>query len=129
MSVRVRRATPRRRDAPEQDADWWAMATHYLAVRSGGYCERGCGRNLVGTTVRAERHHRMRRRDGGDRLSNLLLLCTLCHRHITEHPEEAAANGWIVYALADVEPADVPVRLADGYLYRLDDTGGRTLLR
>lgn len=130
-----RRATPRRRDAPEESTEWWVQATHALAVRSTGrtggpQCER-CGRPLT-AGVRAERHHRQRRRDGGDRLANLLLLCNSaparCHQHVTEHPREAVANGWIVPATGDADPATVPVRLADGYLYLLDDLGGRTLI-
>jgi hypothetical protein len=117
---------PRRREAPQEDSAWWELASHFLAVRSGGYCERGCGRNLVGTAVRAERHHRLRRREGGDRLANLLLLCSLCHRHDTEHPAEALANGWSVPA--ETDPASVAVRLANGRLYLLDDSGGRHLV-
>lgn len=71
----------------------------------------------------------MRRRDGGDRLSNLLLLCRGCHQYVHAHPTEAVANGWIVRASPGVPPAEVVVRLADGYLYHLDDYGGRSPVR
>lgn len=129
--IRPRRREPRTRAAPQEDAAWWEYANHLLAVRSGGACER-CGRNLVGTRLPYSRHHRQRRRDGGDRLSNLLLLCgtgtTGCHGWITEHPDPAQAAGWIVPALGDEDPAAVPVRLADGWLYLLDDAGGRRLI-
>jgi hypothetical protein len=57
----------------------------------------------------AERHHRMRRRDGGDRLSNLVLLLPRCHGYWTEHPAEARLLGIIVPALGGADPAHVPV--------------------
>lgn len=126
--VRPKRPEPRRRDAPQEDAAWWEYANHMLAVRSGGKCER-CAFPLSGPGARKpERHHRRRRRDGGDRLANLLLLCSLCHQWITEHPTAAKAEGWSVAALTAEDPADVPVRLANGWLYLLDDSGGRRLL-
>lgn len=121
--MKAKRATPRRRKAPqEKDAAWWTWATQMLAFRSGERCEH-CGRDLNG---RVERHHRMRRRDGGDRLSNLLFLLPVCHTWITEHPAEAVANGWIVEANGTLDPAEVPVRIGlNGALFLLDDHGGR----
>lgn len=123
--VRPRRATPRRRGAPRGDADWWATAGWLLTSRAFGCCE------ICGDPLRPDftsRHHRMRRRDGGDRLANLLLLCgdgtRGCHGHIAEHPAEAIENGWIVPTHADV--LDVPARLANGELYYLHDDGTRT---
>lgn len=104
--MRRKRATPRRRTAPRGDADWWENATRLLLVRCGHRCER-CGQPL--TRENMERHHRQRRRDGGDRLSNLLALHSRCHAYITEHPAEARANGWIVPVGED--PTEVTVVL------------------
>lgn len=103
--VRPKRATPRQREAPRWSWDEWQEANQVLFARSGGACER-CG---VRTSA-MERHHRKRRRDGGDRLCNILLLCAGgdgCHRHVTEHPGEARRYGFIVSAYAD--PAVIPV--------------------
>lgn len=121
--IRAKRATPRRRAAPQHDEQWWAWATVELLRRCHGLCER-CGQPLGGNL---ERHHRMRRRDGGDRLSNLLALHSRCHTYITEHPEEARANGWIVSALSTAAPDEVPVRIA-GLLWLLRDDGTKSVV-
>lgn len=55
-----------------------------------------------------ERHHRQRRRDGGDRLSNLLAVLPECHGEIHSHPALAREHGWIVSAFA-ADPARVEV--------------------
>lgn len=123
MSVRRKRPTPRRRLAPREGAEWWAEATVALLRRCGYRCER-CGHPL-GENL--ERHHRQRREVGGDRLANLLALHSRCHAYITEHPEEALANGWIVSSHA-ADPAAVPVRLpglTGTALWLLDDDGGK----
>ena len=122
--IRPKRATPRRRDSPQGDADWWAWANPLLLTRCRGRCDR-CGEVLHAM----ERHHRQRRQVGGDRLSNLLALHPWCHTYITEHPTEAMANGWIVSSHAP-DPATVPVRLSvgGGLLWLLDDKGGRRLV-
>lgn len=129
MTIKPKRGKPRRRTAPQHGTDWWTNATHALWARSGGRCER-CDRALGGG-IGVSRHHRMRRRDGGDRLSNLLLLCgsgtTGCHGWVTEHPDEAYANGWSVRALATTDPAEVPVRI-NGRLWVLDDHGVKRLI-
>jgi len=119
--VKARRDTPRRRDAPEWTRDEWETAEWQLTARSNGCCER-CRVDLTGPLAPpAERHHRVRRRDGGDRLANLLLLCRTCHAWITEHPAFAVEHGWIVPVTTD--PATVPVRLADERLWLLRDDG------
>ena len=129
--VKPKRATPRRRDAPQEDAAWWEWATMRLLARCGFRCER-CGHDLGD---QLERHHRQRRRVGGDRLANLLALHPRCHAYITEHPEEARANGWIVDAegIGGVapNPAEVPVRLpglGGTALWLLDDDGGKRVV-
>lgn len=124
MALRKRRATPRRRAAPRWTAEDWANANPLLMARSNGCCEH-CGRPLNG---RVERHHRQRRQVGGDRLSNILMLLPEHHAYLTEHPEEARANGWVVSSHGPdgaPDPATVPVRLPDGYLWLLDDAGGK----
>jgi hypothetical protein len=98
--------------------EFWA--TVMLLHRCNHRCER-CGQLLTSM----ERHHRIRRRDGGDRLSNLLALHPRCHAYITEHPEEAKANGWIVSALGTTGPDEAPVRI-DGTLWLLRDDGTKT---
>lgn len=130
--IKPRRSRPRRRSAALWTAEEWQAANQLLLLRSRGRCER-CGKDLLANERPVSRHHRQRRRDGGDRLSNLMLLCgtgnTGCHGWITEHPAEAKlpTHGWIVPT--EFDPADIPVRLADGYLYTLDDMGGRRLVR
>lgn len=118
--VARRRATPRRRDADRWDRDQWAAADLYLQRRAGGRCE-CCGNELRG---RAERHHRTRRRDGGDRLANLLLLLPDHHRRWTENPAEAVDRGIIVPTWAD--PAATPVLHRGRTWLRLADDGSTT---
>lgn len=114
--IRPKRATPRRREAPRWTWDEWQAAGEVLVRRSTGGCER-CG------TFRGpfERHHRKRRRDGGDRLSNILFVDALCHAWITEHPSEARRAGWIVSVSRD--PAEVPVLTWAYEWVFLDDDG------
>lgn len=124
--INPKRSTARRRLAPQEDSDWWTWATMELLGRCGSRCEK-CGRPLGD---RMERHHRQRRRSGGDRLSNLMAVHPECHAWITEHPEAAREAGWIVSAegLGGVapDPAEIPVRLPDGYLWLLRDDGRKT---
>lgn len=127
VGVKPKRDTPRRRTAPRFDTEGWDLANMLLFARSRGRCER-CGER-VGTQpgeLRAERHHRQRRRDGGDRLANLLLLCARCHRRITDRPESetrARERGYIVSALGVEDPAAVPVLLWGDTWVLLDDGG------
>lgn len=119
-TVRPRRVTPRRRTAPQQGRDWWAEADVLLRRRSGGRCE-CCG----GQLTNVERHHRVRRRDGGDRLSNLLYLSPAHHAWWTGHPEAARGRGIIVSALGELDPSTVPVFYQGRGWYLLDDLGGK----
>lgn len=88
-----------------------------LQARAGGRCE-CCGELLLG---RCERHHRMRRRDGGDRLANLLVLLPACHAHWTAHPDEARLRGIIVPTYSSPEAA--PVLWRGSSWLRLTDWG------
>lgn len=114
--VRAKRPTPRRREAPRWGWEEWEAADRVLRRRSRGRCER-CG------TDRGpfERHHRKRRRDGGDRFSNVMLICVGCHRHVTEHPAEARRFGWIVSVARD--PVEVPMLQFGAEWVTLDDAG------
>jgi hypothetical protein len=123
--IKGKRATPRRRNAPRFDTAQWDEATMLLAARSRLMCER-CGQSLNG---RGERHHRQRRRDGGDRLANLLLICTTCHGEITDKPESethARRLGYIVPALGIATPDTLPVLLWGDTWVLLDDDGTAT---
>ena len=119
-TINPRRATPRRREAPRWTPQDWQDANTVLMIRGNYRCD-CCGVPLDG---RVERHHRQRRRDGGDRLCNVLALLPACHRHWTEHSEQARASGLIVSMNAD--PLAVPV-LWHGKVWKLlDDAGGMT---
>ena len=119
--MKRKRANPRKRTAPRAATHAaWDDFTMKLWARSRGLCE------VCGDVPPTERHHRKRRRDGGDRLSNLLFVCTPCHRLITDQPEsvtKARANGWIVPALGIAEPDTYPVRQWDTTWVLLDDDG------
>lgn len=121
--IRPKRRTPRRRTAPRWTAEEWTVATVNLLIRDHGRCP-VCA-ELVTHATGAERHHRMRRRDGGDRYSNLLLLHPDCHAWVTTHPEEAHDAGLIVWTHED--PETVPVRFyaASGAAYLMADDGTR----
>lgn len=103
--VKPKRSTPRRREAPRWDWDAWLTAGPMLEARAGGCCERcGSGRGPF------DRHHRKRRRDGGDTYANILYVCSGpggCHGWIHEHPAESRKAGWIVAVARD--PASMPV--------------------
>jgi hypothetical protein len=130
-SKRPRRSRPRpdahertrdrgRRIAPYFDTAQWDEANMRLAARSRLRCEIG-GEPLSNEHV--ERHHRERRRDGGDRLANLLLVCSTHHQLAHSEPRWAREHGYIVSALADVDSAAVPVLLWGTDWVLLTDTG------
>lgn len=89
-----------------------------LWQRCRGRCEH-CGRELNG---RMERHHRQRRRDGGDRLSNLIALLPECHAEVHMHPQLSREHGWIVSAFTS-DLASVPLLQWGSQLVLLDDEG------
>lgn len=103
-------------------SDTWEEMNLVLLRRCRGRCE-WCGKDL-GDSV--ERHHRVRRSVGGDRLSNIVMLCPKDHRHAHGHPTEARERGVIVSTAGD--PANVALVDHKGAVWRLDDDGGRTLL-
>lgn len=119
--IRRKRPTPRRRGSSRWDAEQWRAAEPRLRALCGGRCDR-CGKDLLGG---GERHHRIRRRDGGDRFANLLMLCRVCHGLVHQHPEESKANGWIVPPTGDVLIEPVRIR---GWWYLLDDLGHMTVV-
>lgn len=105
---------------PRWGHDEWQAANEVLMRRCRGRCER-CGQELRGV----ERHHRQRRRDGGDRLANIVVLCREDHRSIHAHPVEARMHGFIVSFAAD--PEEWPVKVADRWVWLRDDGGSEPL--
>lgn len=121
--LRAKRPEPRRRAAPRWDAGGWELANLQLITRSQGLCE-CCAKPLDG---RVERHHRKRRRDGGDRLANVLFLLPECHHRWTVQPAEARERGIIVSV--SEEPDVVPVLWRGSSWRLLDDFGGASPIR
>lgn len=120
MSLRARRPMPRRRDAPRWSVEEWGRETLVLLRRARADCE-CCGQPLNG---RVERHHRKRRRDGGDRLSNVVMLLPEHHTYVTTHPAWAEERGLIVWVEGD--PETQPVWWQGKRWVLLDDDGGMT---
>lgn len=83
-------------------ADEWATHNMTLMARAGGACER-CGHECGPV----ERHHRKRKREGGDSLANLVMLGRPCHAFVHAHPVLARQEGFIVSVSRD--PEDVPL--------------------
>lgn len=80
-----------------------ARAYALVTERDEERCQR-CHRGGV-----AQRDHRKNRSQGGrTAASNLHLLCPECHLWKTDHPVEAAHDGWGVPGWAD--PATFPAR-------------------
>ena len=80
-----------------------------LSERSGCMCE------ICGSSRATNWHHRKNRSQGGnDGLANAMHLCgsgtTGCHGWVTEHPEQAAENGWCLKSYQDPEQVAVLVR-------------------
>lgn len=94
-----------------------------VRARSGGVCERCGGHQAV------QQHHRRPRGMGGSRdaatntASNLLDLCTRCHRDIEANRTDAYDHGWLVRQ--SETPLHTPVRYRN-QLVVLDDCGGMT---
>jgi hypothetical protein len=97
-----------------------------VLVRAAGLCE-ACGGVLPVRGVHL--HHRVRRRDGGDTLDNLVALHPLCHvlgpSAVHERPGWARGRGLVVAVGAD--PAVVPLVLPSGRVVLLDAGSPRYL--
>jgi 5-methylcytosine-specific restriction endonuclease McrA len=89
----------------------WKRLRVQVFTRDGGACT-CCG---LGLGDDWECHHRRYRSRGGkNELANLIALCPACHR--SAHRDETAlatGYGWVVSQFGP-DPADVPVRYADG---------------
>lgn len=99
------------------DSGEWARNNLLLEARAAGACER-CGKECGPV----ERHHRKRRREGGDSLENLLFVGRPCHAQIHAHPVESRRYGFIVSVYA--EPSVIPVLWHRREWVHLDSAGG-----
>lgn len=115
--IKPKRSTPRRREAPRWDPEDWAQGNLILMARAGYACER-CGHDDKGI----ERHHRKRRRDGGESFPNLTGLCPECHGWCHQHPALARKYGWIVSVSRD--PVAVPMLWRSRRWVFLTEDGG-----
>lgn len=85
-----------RRIAYEAELD---AATPALEARSRGLCE------ICGVTPAVERHHRLRRSQGGlNELGNLLHLCRYCHGVVHRYPGLSYERGWLLKRRVDFGP-------------------------
>ncbi len=91
-----------------------------LRMRDGVTC-------LLCLRIATDAHHRMRRRDGGHVLSNLVRLCRHHHDWAHANPVAARAIGIIIPALRkpELDPAEVPVKTLQHGWCLFDDVGGR----
>lgn len=56
----------------------------------------------------SEIHHRMRRREGGHGVHNLVGLCGTCHRWVHANPVEAQLQGYIIHiSCNDIEAVEL----------------------
>lgn len=99
----------------------WEQANLTLWLRSGGkcwWCDMWLGED-------AARHHRMRRREGGDSYSNVILLHSNCHNiapnSVHQNPTLAIERGFIVPTWDDLR--STAVTMASGQRWFLDDLG------
>lgn len=73
--------------------------------------------------IGSEIQHRMRRREGGHRMSNLIRVCSVDHRAIHANPAWALERGYTVSAVFDADPSQIPVCTYRGWA-TFDDAGG-----
>jgi len=86
-----------------------------VRARDRGLCVR-CG--VPGTEIQ----HRMRRREGGHHLWNLVLMCHACHMWAHAHPAIARAFGWVI-SVHKRMPEDTPIYAFWGEWVSLADDG------
>lgn len=80
--------------------------------------DRQCAR--CGNTGR-EIHHRMRRREGGHGVHNLVGLCGTCHRWVHANPKAAQEQGYII-PISCKDIASVPLKSFMGeILFTIDN--------
>lgn len=84
-------------------------------IRDEARCQ-VCG--AIGTEIQ----HRIRRREGGHRLSNLIRVCSTDHRAIHARPAWALERGYTLSAVMDVNPAEMAVHTYRGWVL-YDDAG------
>lgn len=73
--------------------------------------------------IGSEIQHRMRRREGGHRKSNLIRVCSIDHRAIHANPARALERGYTVSAVMNADPSQIPVHSYRGWVL-YDDAGG-----
>lgn len=117
--VRPKRKTPRRRPTDRWDAGQWADADLILSARAGYACEK-CGKECGPL----ERHHRKRRRDGGESYPNILMLGRGCHAETHAHPAISRRYGWIVSSYV-ADASTVPVLWRSREWVLLMEDGGK----
>ncbi|AHH20767.1 hypothetical protein NONO_c59910 [Nocardia nova SH22a] len=123
----IRRAVPKPGPRKRRPRNTGAARSVIAMVRAraSGRCERCAGPVPPDTDV----HHRIPRGMGGSRNdsrinlpSNLVVLCSDCHRWIESYRTEAYVDGWLVHRTA--EPNATPIESALHGLVLLDDSGG-----
>lgn len=82
--------------------------------RDRGRC-RTCG--AIGTEIQ----HRVRRREGGHLPSNIYVTCSADHRRLHSNPRWAMSKGMTVSAVANINPASVPLWTMQGWVLLHDD--------
>lgn len=97
----------------------WAANGLLLEARAAGACEK-CGKECGPV----QRHHRKRRREGGDSLQNLYFVGSECHREIHARPVVSRRYGWIVSAYV-TDPSTIPVLWRGKEWVLLTEDGGK----
>ena len=62
-----------------------------------------------------EIQHRVRRREGGHAMGNLMRVDATCHRRIHSNPAWAVAKGYTVSAVQNLDPALIPLWTFNGW--------------
>lgn len=94
-------------------------ARETVKTRAFGRCER-CSAGSA-----TDIHHRMRRREGGHAVSNLVLLCRTCHEYCHKNPRIAQSEGFIIPANQFGVDSTAPVKTWRGWACH-DDEGNFT---